>query len=389
MSDPAKKKAPELRFRRFEGEWEEKNFDNVFFLNNNKSLQINTSNYLDYGDFPIVDQGKTYISGYTNQRNTFKDTPCIVFGDHTRCLKWIDFEFCPGADGTQILKTRINNLFCYYLLSATAIPDMGYNRHLSFLKEKHFTTPIRLDEQQKIGHFFQQIDAQINHNQTHLDKLKQLKQAMLRKMFPQGDATEPEIRFKGFTGAWERVALGELAGFAKGKGYSKSDLRDTGSPVVLYGRLYTDYQTEISEVNTFALEKEGSLKSKGREVVVPASGETAGDIARASFVSQSGVLLGGDLNIVYPDSILEPYFLALSVSHGPAQKTLAKKGQGKSIVHIRNSDLKSLPIVYPDTLEQQKIGSYFRKLDELIAIERAQLEKLQQIKQACLRRMFA
>ena len=88
--------------------------------------------------------------------------------------------------------------------------------------------------------------------------------------------------------------------FSKGSGYSKGDLTESEAPIILYGRLYTKYETSISDVDTYVEAKEGSVYSKGGEVIVPASGETAEDIARAATVDKSGILLGGDLNIVMP-----------------------------------------------------------------------------------------
>ena len=89
----------------------------------------------------------------------------------------------------------------------------------------------------------------------------------------------------------------DIADYSKGNGYSKSDLTENGTPIILYGRLYTKYQFAIDEVDTFATPKDGSIYSQGNEVIIPASGETAEDIARASAVEKSGILLGGDLNI--------------------------------------------------------------------------------------------
>ena len=105
----------------------------------------------------------------------------------------------------------------------------------------------------------------------------------------------PAIRFKGFSDAWEQRKAIDIADYSKGNGYSKGDLTDAGTPIILYGRLYTKYQFAISEVDTFAVPRNGAVYSQGNEVIVPASGETAEDIARASAVEKSGVLLGGDL----------------------------------------------------------------------------------------------
>ena len=106
----------------------------------------------------------------------------------------------------------------------------------------------------------------------------------------------PRLRFAGFAGEWEEKTLGENASFTKGSGYSKSDLTNEGFPIILYGRLYTQYENIINNVDTFVSYDKNALKSFGNEVIVPASGETAEDIARASAVIQKGVILGGDLN---------------------------------------------------------------------------------------------
>ena len=198
----------------------------------------------------------------------------------------------------------------------------------------------------------------------------------------------PKIRFKGFTDAWEQRELKELASFAKGSGYSKTDIKAEGTPIILYGRLYTKYETTINDVDTFAETKKGSIYSKGSEVIVPASGETAEDIARASFVSKPGILLGGDLNIIYPNSAIEPTFLALSISNGEQQKSLAKKAQGKSVVHLHNSDLETVQITYPTRQEQTKIGQYFESIDHLITLHQRKCETLQKLKKSMLQKMF-
>lgn len=164
--------------------------------------------------------------------------------------------------------------------------------------------------------------------------------------------------------------MSECAEFSKGNGYSKGDLCNSGTPIILYGRLYTKYETTIKEVDTFAIPKEGSVYSKGGEVIVPASGETAEDIARAATVENAGVLLGGDLNVVTPNGDINSTFLALSISNGEPQKELAKKAQGKSVVHIHNEEIKGLNIAFPKREEQDRISAYFSNLDHLITLHR-------------------
>ena len=198
----------------------------------------------------------------------------------------------------------------------------------------------------------------------------------------------PAIRFKGFSDAWEQRKAIDIADYSKGNGYSKGDLSDAGTPIILYGRLYTKYQFAISEVDTFAVPRNGAVYSQGNEVIVPASGETAEDIARASAVEKSGVLLGGDLNILRPFDFINPLFLALAISNGEPQKELAKKAQGKSVVHIHNTDIQEVTIAYPSRTEQDRIVSVFRQLDHLITLHQRKFEKLTNVKKSMLEKMF-
>jgi type I restriction enzyme S subunit len=198
----------------------------------------------------------------------------------------------------------------------------------------------------------------------------------------------PAIRFKGFTDPWEQRKLGELADFSKGQGYSKADLRDEGTPIILYGRLYTNYETVISDVDTFALEREGSVKSQGNEVIVPGSGETAEDISVASAVRQAGVLLGGDLNVVRPNDELDQIFLALAITGASPHDQMAKRAQGKTVVHLHNEDLKEIDIAYPSVAEQEAIGDVFTGLDNLITLHQRKYDKLVTLKKALLDKMF-
>ena len=200
----------------------------------------------------------------------------------------------------------------------------------------------------------------------------------------------PKLRFKEFldAGDWEQRKSVDIADYSKGNGYSKSDLTENGTPIILYGRLYTKYQFAIAEVDTFATPKDGSIYSQGNEVIIPASGETAEDIARASAVEKSGILLGGDLNILRPFNFINPLFLALTISNGEPQKELAKKAQGKSVVHIHNSDIQEVTVSFPTRAEQDRIVAVFRSLDNLITLHQRKVDKLQQVKKAHLCEMF-
>lgn len=155
-----------------------------------KQKQVKSKDYKPIGLYPIVSQEKDLISGYWDDENyLYKHSkPIIIFGDHTKEIKFIDFDFVVGADGTQILspKDDVDAKFFYYELLATPIRSLGYARHFKLLKEKTFCLPP-LSEQQKIVSRLDSLSENVKKLQEVLEKtIKEcdaLKQAMLRQVF--------------------------------------------------------------------------------------------------------------------------------------------------------------------------------------------------------------
>ena len=144
---------------------------------------------------------------------------------------------------------------------------------------------------------------------------------------------------------------------------------DEGEQLFHYGRLYTNYRCVVRSVDTCAVPINGTVRSMGGEVVVPSSGETAENIAVASAVVVPGIMLAGGLNIIHPTQELDSVFLALSISAGPQHLDLAKRAQGKSIVHLYNEDLAVSRLSMPcDIIEQSAIGAFFNHFDTLITL---------------------
>ncbi|OMD35652.1 restriction endonuclease subunit S [Paenibacillus odorifer] len=310
-------------------------------------------------------------------------------------LAFMPFEYATSQDFLSLSKLKVDGWFATYSLykklqseshavQGTSIKGITKDE----LLKKSMMVPISNIEQSKIGAFFKSLDNLITLHQRELTTLKQTKQGFLQKMFPREGETVPEVRFPGFTDAWEQRELGELANFTKGVGYTKSDLRETGSPIILYGRLYTDYKTLIEDVNTFVDMKENSVISLGGEVIVPSSGESAEDIARASVVGKPGIILGGDLNIIKPIGQIDPVFLALAISNGAPNKDMEKRAQGKSVVHLHNSDIKKINLVFPQVKEQRIIVNFYLQLDHLITLHQRELDALKETKRAFLQKMF-
>ena len=199
---------------------------------------------------------------------------------------------------------------------------------------------------------------------------------------------KPSYRFTDYDEPWAEKKLGEVADFTKGKGYSKGDLEMSGIPIILYGRLYTNYQTIIDDVDTYVTMKEHSVLSEGNEIIVPSSGESSEEISRASVVAKNGVILGGDLNIIKLNATFSSVFVAITLSNGAQQKELSKRAQGKSVVHLHNSDLKEVNLSFPSLPEQTAIGSFFQDIDQLISLQQRKLEVLKEKKKTYLKLLF-
>ena len=336
---------------------------------------------LQNGDIIIADTAEDETTGKVCEIVNIQDKD-VVAGLHTMV--------CRPKNKTA------EGYFGYYMNSSSyhhqLLPLMQGIKVLSLSKTNVQKTTVKYPkdkaEQQKIADCLRRIDTLITLHQRKYEKLVNIKKSMLNKMFPPNGASVPEIRFKGFTDPWEQRKLGEIAVFSKGVGYSKNDLCEEGTPIILYGRLYTKYETCIFDVDTFVKEKAGGVYSKGGEVIVPASGETAEDISIASVVVKPGILLGGDLNIVSPTAEYDSAFLALTISSGATHKYLSSLAQGKSVVHLHNADIQSVSAKFPTKREQEKIHLLFGKIDTLITLHQRKLEKLQNIKKSCLEKMF-
>jgi len=176
----------------------------------------------------------------------------------------------------------------------------------------------------------------------------------------------PNLRFS-YKGDWSKRKLNEICLFFKGNGLSKSDLSNEGFPCILYGELYTTYKNEvisdiISKTNTIL---SNPFLSRNNDLIIPGSGENPIDIAVARAIYQNDIILGGDLNILRPKSNVSAAFLSYQIN-GVRRYDIAKKAQGKSIVHLHNSDLKEVLVSIPSYDEQLHIVKLLTKIDEMI-----------------------
>ena len=381
-------KIPKFRFNKFLESWERLKYEDVIEVNSGKDYKR-----LDKGDIPVYGTGGYMLSvseAITNKdgvgigRKGTINKPYILKAPY-----WtVDtLFFC-------IPKNKYNLYFINAIFERTQWERFDESTGVPSLSkltinniQNYFPS---FNEQSAIGSLFRTLDDLLDSYKDNLANYKSLKATMLSKMFPKAGQTVPEIRLDGFEGEWEVQTLKELASFSKGNGYTKNDLVNSGEEIILYGRLYTNYQTIISKVNTFVTTvKANTVISKGGEVIVPSSGESAEDISRASVVEKSGIILGGDLNIIYPNrNKVNSIFLALTISNGSQQKELIKRAQGKSVVHLRNNDLEKVVLHYPSIEEQQAISSYFSNFDNLINSHQEKISQLETLKKKLLQNMF-
>ena len=193
----------------------------------------------------------------------------------------------------------------------------------------------------------------------------------------------PALRFPEFSGEWIESKLGDIADFSKGAGISKDQRSEEGNPCILYGELYTRYKSEVI-TNVFsktALPDSELVKSKSNDIIIPASGETAEDIATARCVPFDNILLGGDLNIIRlhdQDGKFFSYQL-----NGVRKYDIATVAQGVSVVHLHAGDLKGITVKYPSHIaEQEKISQILGLIDDRIATQSKIIEELKTLRSA-------
>ena len=199
----------------------------------------------------------------------------------------------------------------------------------------------------------------------------------------------PALRFRGYTDDWEQRKLNRVADFYTGNGLNWNDVLENGKQeCILYGNLYTDYgmiaDTVVYRTNA---EIKNPVFSEFGDVLIPASDTTPTGLARATSIEKSGVLLGGDINIVRPKKDINGSCLSLAINANKSE--LIKLIKGTTVRHIHNSEIQGIEISLPTELkEQEKLTSYFKQLDNLITLHQRKLEKLKLVKKSMLEKMF-
>jgi len=198
----------------------------------------------------------------------------------------------------------------------------------------------------------------------------------------------PQLRFPDFEGEWFERKFGDIAKFLKGKGVAKSDITNDGEvECIRYGELYTVYGETIEEVFSKTSQNPKSLfLSNPNDVIIPSSGETQLDIAKASCVMKSGIALGGDINVIRStnNGVFLSYYL-----NSTKRIDIARLAQGISVIHLYSSQLKTLSLNLPSLHEQQKIASFFTAIDQKISQLKQKKTLLEQYKKGVMQKIFS
>lgn len=199
----------------------------------------------------------------------------------------------------------------------------------------------------------------------------------------------PKLRFKKYSEKWIKRRLGELVEFRKGKGIPKSNLSDEGSPCILYGELYTKYGVVIDEVGSKTeIIINNPIIGNKNDILIPASGETALDIATASSLKVNNILIGGDINLLTPSSRLDSKFISYQIS-GIRKCELAKYSEGTSVVHLYKDGIKDLEVNFPTKQEQSDIADFLYLIEKKINRQQEKVELIKKEKKGLMQKIFS
>ena len=247
-----------------------------------------------------------------------------------------------------------------------------------------------VEEQKQIGTFLDYLDNLITLHQRKYDKLTNVKKSMLEKMFPKNGSNVPEIRFKGFTEAWEQRKLGEMGQTYTGlSGKTKDDFGHGSGKFITYMNVFSN--PVASSNMTEAIEIDDSQnKVQFGDVLFTTSSETPDEVGMSSvwLENAENTYLNSFCFGYRPTTEYNPYYLAYMLRSSSMRKKITFLAQGISRYNISKNKMMDIEIPIPSIDEQKQIGEYFRNLDNLITLHQRELEKLKNIKKSCLENMF-
>lgn len=405
------KRAPEIRFAGFSGEWEKLKLEELIEISSAARVHKNEwttsgvrffrssdviSNYHGTKNTPAFISYSLYEE-LSNKSGLVQPGDILVTGGGTIGVPYLITDRNPlyfkDADILWLKSAnKINGYFLYfYFLTSqlqkyiSSITHIGTISHYTITQAKD--TPIILPEiveQTKIGEFLNQLNEFLDIQQQELETLKQLKQGFLQRFFSK------DLRFKDKEGSLrtERkyFKLGELVDIYKGKSLGKKDIAQEGvNSCILYGELFTRYKETIRSIHQKTNREEGFLTEFG-DILMPTSDVTPEGLATASCLLVDDVYVGGDIIVLRPNKEIDSVFLSYQINY--FKKDIIRKVTGTSVKHIYPKDVVELEYNIPPIDEQKRIGSFLMKIDKAIALHEQELDTLKETKKAFLQKMF-
>ena len=392
MPDAKAALVPKLRFPEFRGRpaWGSAKVDElVDTVTPPKKLP--TSNYSTKGDFPIVDQSKSDICGWTDDHEALVQDgfPLLVFGDHTCILKLIERPFAQGADGIKILRARSKTSipYIYQYLSYKPVAIEEYKRHYSVLKEKlvFFPNPST-GEQQKIAACLSSLDELITAQARKVDALKTHKKGLMQRLFPRDGETQPRLRLPEFrgTGDWKLKTIGQLGEVVTGSTPSTVKPEYYGGNRLFVSPADISDARFVDKTNT-TLTELGFLETrriKANSVLFVCIGSTIGKVAQ----NKQECATNQQINAVVPNPGHSDGFVYYALSD---LSDKISNIAGKQAVPIVNKSLfSSVELVVPNPPEQKRIASLLSSIDETAFSEGQRLEALKSHKKGLMQQLF-
>ena len=373
-------------------EWIEVTVDDVFDQISTTNKKIKTKDSKVKGSYPVVDQGKELINGYHDNKDNLisVDKPVIIFGDHTRCLKWVTFSFVPGADGVKVLKSKsyVSEKFSLYQLQSIQIEDRGYGRHFKLLKESKFYVIPEL-EQTQIVELLDSSLTTISQTQARLDAIPKLiekfRQSVLNDAVTGRLTEEWRTKKRIKISDWKNIVLSDVIEKTM-YGTSKKSSKEGNVPVLRMGNLQSGkidwnnlvYTSDSVEIDKFDL-KSGDLlfnRTNSSELV----GKTS--IYRGSREA----IFAGYLIRLRPLDTADSEFLNYHLNSVLAKNYCYKvKSDGVSQSNINAKKISAYPLELPSIEEQKEIVKQINQLlshaDQIgksVAIAKARVDSLTQ-----------
>ena len=365
--------------------WPTLQFDEAVEDASGGNIKTKQNDYAEVGEFPIVDQGKALIAGYTDDEAALCKVPLpvVIFGDHTRCLKFVDFPFGMGADGVKVLKPKagLDANFLYHYLRQIKLPDGGYDRHFKYLKRETVPLPP-LEEQRRIAAILDQAETLRTHRRTALALLDSLTQSLFLDMF--GD---PVANPKG----WPIQTLDEVTTKVTDGEHLNPAFTEVGMPIVMAGnvlddRIDLDAAKRVGEPLGMQFRKKcgpelGDLLIVGR-------GATIGRLCRVN-VEETFCLMGSVI-LVKPDrTLLDERFLSGMLALPSMHAQLYKSSGSSAQQAIYLKDVKKLTCLLPPLTLQQTFATRIQAIEALKTTHRTALAQLDALFASLQQRAFA